>query len=84
MTTGEAAKILGVSRSTATRMVTKGKLFGKVNVLTGKRDISSSSIYDFLVLCTVKGKKVQEHFERLEAFDSSCKAPFEHNCGGDV
>jgi hypothetical protein len=43
-TTGEAAELLNISRSTISRKFDRGVLFGKKNPITGERMISRESI----------------------------------------
>jgi CheY-like chemotaxis protein len=47
-TTGEAAKLLDISRSTVSRKFDKGVLLGKKNQITGERMINRESIAAFL------------------------------------
>lgn len=48
LSTGEAAELLGLSRSTVSRRFDAGTLQGKVNPLTGERLISRQSVLDFV------------------------------------
>ena len=48
-TTGEASKILGISRSTVWRRFDDGTLYGKKNPITGERLISKDSLESFMV-----------------------------------
>lgn len=48
LSTGEAAKVLGISRSTVSRKFDEGSLFGKAHSITGERLISAESIELFL------------------------------------
>jgi excisionase family DNA binding protein len=47
LSTGEAAKVLGISRSTVARRVDEGTLRGKAHPITGERLISTESITHF-------------------------------------
>lgn len=46
--TGDASKLLGISRATVSRMFDKGILHGKKNPITGKRNISRYSLVAFM------------------------------------
>jgi len=46
--TGQVAAVLGISRSTVTRMFDRGELAGKVNPVTGERLISEESLAKFI------------------------------------
>jgi excisionase family DNA binding protein len=48
LTTGEAAEVLGVSRSTVSRLFDAGVLTGATNPVTRQRAISSKSVLDFM------------------------------------
>lgn len=48
LTTGEAASMLGISRSTVSRRFDAGALRGKVNPVTGERMISRQSVAEFI------------------------------------
>jgi CheY-like chemotaxis protein len=48
LSTGEAAELLGLSRSTVSRRFDAGVLTGKVNPLTGERVISRRSVLDLI------------------------------------
>jgi len=48
LTTGEAAVLLHVSRSTVSRLFDRGKLSGEANPITGERRISRHSILELL------------------------------------
>lgn len=48
LSTGEAARILGISRSTVSRRFDDGSLRGKTHPITGERLISSESVGQFL------------------------------------
>ena len=47
-TTGEAAELLQISRSTISRKFDRGAFFGKKNPITGERMISRESISAFM------------------------------------
>ncbi len=46
--TGDASRLLGISRATVSRMFDKGILHGKKNPITGKRNISRYSLVAFM------------------------------------
>jgi len=46
--TGDASRLLGISRATVSRMFDKGILHGKKNPITGKRNISRYSLAAFM------------------------------------
>lgn len=48
LSTGDASKLLGISRATVSRMFDKGILHGRKNPITGKRNISRYSVMDFM------------------------------------
>jgi len=48
LSTGDASKLLGISRATVSRMFDKGILHGRKNPITGKRNISRYSVIDFM------------------------------------
>lgn len=57
LSTGEAAKVLGISRSTVSRRFDEGTLVGKAHPITGERLISVESVERFL----------EEHVHPVEA-----------------
>jgi excisionase family DNA binding protein len=66
--TGEAARLLGISRSTISRKFDSGDLSGKKNPITGDRLISRVSIKALMKLYNIL----------REAFDPQKKDPCEH------
>lgn len=73
MTTGEAAEILGVSRSTASRYFDKRRLVGSTNPITGDRDISQASVLKLIKDFEQRGKDMSDHLKRLAKFRISQK-----------
>lgn len=96
LTTGEAAKLLKISRSTVSRKYDQGQLRGKTNPITGERMVSRESIVSFLkqyhmpvegieggkkqVLLSSPDGPVREFFHGLFAGDS--RIHFETADGG--
>jgi len=54
LTTGEAATLLKVSRSTVSRLFDRGELKGEVNLITGERRISRHSVLEMLRQCEAR------------------------------
>jgi excisionase family DNA binding protein len=64
-TTGEAADLLNISRSTISRKFDRGVLFGKKNPITGERMISRESIATLMQQFNLPGEALVIEKKRI-------------------